>query len=318
MFLQSIEGVVSMLAVFAVGWFLCGKSWFAQHGPDLFSKYAVRVAIPCFLFTTIYSQITSRSMLLTIFAAMPVPFVAQGITFLLAAGLARLLKLAPERRGVFINIFGLSNTIIAGFPVVEVLLGTGALADVMPYYVANTLWFWLFGVHLLRPKTAGPKAAPGGALAAVKGFFSPALVALLVGVVVVLSGLPVPAVILTPVDIIGRTAAGVSMLFIGCVIRQTNFKAFKFSRDILVVLAGRFVASPLVTYLLCRAVPIPAQMKLVFFIISMMPAMTQLGIMAKEKGSDYHYASVLTTLTTLLSLVAIPLYMLLAERLTLF
>ena len=47
----------------------------------------------------------------------------------------------------------------------------------------------------------------------------------------------------------------------------------------------------------------------IYFVFATMPAMTQMGIMARETGSDYEFAAVLITVTTILSMAAIPIYM---------
>jgi malate permease and related proteins len=62
---------------------------------------------------------------------------------------------------------------------------------------------------------------------------------------------------------------------------------------------------------LCYFLPIPLLMKKVFVIQAAMPAMTQTAIIAEAYGADYKYAAIMTTVTTVVSLVFIPVYMLL-------
>ena len=45
-----------------------------------------------------------------------------------------------------------------------------------------------------------------------------------------------------------------------------------------------------------------------FFLLSSMPAMTQLSVMSKESGSDVEFASLLIAVTTVLSIFMIPVY----------
>jgi predicted permease len=52
-------------------------------------------------------------------------------------------------------------------------------------------------------------------------------------------------------------------------------------------------------------------MKKVFVIQAAMPVMTNVAIVARFYGADHEYATVMTLVTTILSLVFIPIYMIL-------
>jgi predicted permease len=98
------------------------------------------------------------------------------------------------------------------------------------------------------------------------------------------------------------------MIFTGSIIRSTDFKKVKLTRELVMVLLVRFVLTPVFMILLLRLLPIPVLMKQVFFLLATMPAMTQLGIMAKVSNSDYEFASILVTVTTTVSMMVLPLY----------
>ena len=49
-----------------------------------------------------------------------------------------------------------------------------------------------------------------------------------------------------------------------------------------------------------------------------MPIMTQTAIVAKAYGADYKYAAVMTSVTTLMCLVTIPLYMMVMTHYAIF
>ena len=96
-------------------------------------------------------------------------------------------------------------------------------------------------------------------------------------------------------------------------IRNSDIKHMQLSRDLVAVVLMRFLMLPALVGLLVAALPLDPLMRQVFFLLSAMPAMTQLGVMAKESGSDYAFAAVLITVTTAVSMVVIPLYMALIQ-----
>ena len=63
--------------------------------------------------------------------------------------------------------------------------------------------------------------------------------------------------------------------------------------------------------MLCNFANVPSLMKEVFVIQAAMPVMTNTAIVSKSYNADYEYATVCTIITTIASLLVIPIYMLL-------
>ena len=104
------------------------------------------------------------------------------------------------------------------------------------------------------------------------------------------------------------------MLFIGIVISRVEWRKIRLDWDVLLVLAGRFLVSPLILILVVRRLDLPFLMKEVFLVQATMPAMTQTPILAESLGADAEYAGIGVSITTVLSLVSIPVYMTLVGR----
>jgi predicted permease len=54
---------------------------------------------------------------------------------------------------------------------------------------------------------------------------------------------------------------------------------------------------------------VPSLMGKVFVIQAAMPAITSTSVVAREYGSDYQFAALMTAITTVASLIVIPFYM---------
>ncbi len=277
---SAIQSVLSLLILTGIGYFIAGRSWYPSGGTDFLSRLA--------------------------YAASP------------AYGLGPAAAASPACG---------SGPAAAASPA----CGSGPAADASQAYTAS-----------LKaddcPAAAGPAAAsvlsaalePLPALAlpsasgraaimdALRSIVSPPLVGFLLGVVLVVANLKLPDFIFSPVSSLRLMTTPLAMIFIGAVIRGTNRKQARVSCDLAMVMAVRFLVTPVVMILMLRSLPIGTQMKQVFFLMSTMPVMTQLGIMARESGSDCEYASVLVTVTTAFSLLAIPAYIYLLDRFHVF
>lgn len=313
---DSIQSVLTLLIMIVIGYFITEKPWFGTAGMDVCSKFCVKIAIPCYMFCNVISTCKDRQQLFQIFSKLPIPIFVIILCLGLGILLGKVLKVPKGRRGVFVNVLTFSNTVIVGFPVIIALMGEEALPNAMIYYMANTVLFWTVGIWLLRSDSIQGADSDGSPHLSINSWsvrlgniFSPPIIGFLLGIFVILLNLEVPDFLFNSLNYIKQSTTALSMIFIGSVIRMTNLRTLRFSREMTAMVIGRFLIAPAMMFAVCLILSIDVHMKMVFCIMTIMPAMTQLGIMAKESGSDYSYASIVITMTTLISLAAIPIYM---------
>jgi predicted permease len=250
--------------------------------------------------------------LLELLFNLPYPFIIIGTALVTAAVMAIPLGVRPPKRGVFVNALGLSNTVVMGMPVTLSLLGERALPVVMIYYACNTMTYWTVGIWLMRREVPG-RPARGIAASLWEAVTTPPFMGFLIGVLWVLTTLPVPGFLAKTMEMIGNSVTLMCMVFIGSVIRFSDFRNVRKERTLRILLPYKYLLSPALAAFLCWLLPLPLFMKQVFFIQANMPAMAQLPIMAKEVGADYEFASLVTAITTSVSMATVPFYIFLME-----
>ncbi len=311
--LNALESVLSVILMIALGFVLAKRRWFEGNSSALLSKLVVSVALPAYMISNLMGGY-DRAKLLSMLPGLPVPFAVMASCFAIAAGIAVLIGLPRGRRGTFASMFALSNTIFIGLPVNLVLFGDESLSSVLLYYIANTTLFWTIGVYGIAADGAVRSGRPRPSLVSAEGLrriLSPPLVAFMAAVAMIMLGIRLPKSIMDFCKTLGSMTTPLSMLFIGIVISRVEWKKLKVERDLLLVLAGRFLVSPLLLVLVVRPLDLPLLMKQVFLVQASMPAMTQTPILAATYGADPEYAGVATSLSTVLSLATIPLCMIL-------
>ncbi len=307
MVMDAVNSILALLLLIATGYYITGKSWFGQGGANLISKLTMQLVIPCYMFYNVLDTCSSRQDLLEMVSSTPVPMGIILVDLALGLVLAKLLRIERFRQGVFVNVIAFSNTTIIGFPVVEQIFGAQALPTAMIYYMGNTILFWTVGVWLLQRSNPGEKRAIT-LKERVKKLLPPPMIGLLLGMAVVVLNLPLPGFFEQGLSMMKSATTPLCMLFIGSIIRQSGLKSLYPTKDMLSIVGVRFLVVPLMVFGLLAILPYDLQTKQVFFILATMPAMTQLGIMSKECGSDYEFAAAAITVTTTLSMVAIPIY----------
>jgi len=212
-------------------------------------------------------------------------------------------------------MFVVSNTIFIGLPVNLALFGEKSLPFALLYYIANTSFFWTIGVYLISKdgKSKGNKIKILS-LKSLKSILSPPLLGFIVGIILVLLNIKLPQFIMDTCKYLGNLTTPLSLLFIGITFKSINLKDVKFDTSMLVILVGRFILSPLAVFLLSFFIHIPSLMLKVFIIQASMPIMAQTSIISKEYNADYKYATVMVTISTVISLIVIPIYMVLLSK----
>jgi len=143
-----------------------------------------------------------------------------------------------------------------------------------------------------------------------------ALVAsLVVAITLVLLKIHLPNFIMDTCTYMGGLSTPLSIIFIGICIFSIKLRDIKISKDMFGIIVGRFIISPLTVFIITLFLPIPILMKRVFIIQAAMPVMTNTSIIAKAYDADTQYASVMTMVTTVLAIIAIPFYMVLLSYL---
>lgn len=307
-FLRSISGILVILGMILVGFVIGEKGWFDDKSRGLLAKLVTQVALPCYMLYTITQRFTAAD-LLKMLPALRFPALSMVILLGIATGVARIFAVRQDRRGLFISMFFNSNTIFVGLPINQALFGDASIPNVLIYYMCNTTFFWTLGTYLIQRDGEGE--AQFDLKTSLKKVFSPPLMGFLLGLVLVMLQIKLPAFLASDLQYLGNLTTPLSMIFIGLSVSHIGVKQLVLGKDQLLILLGRFLVAPLLMATIVYWVPLPSLMKQVFIIQSAMPVMTNAPVVARLYGADSDYAAVMVTETTLATMVVIPILMLL-------
>ena len=307
-FLKSISGILVILGMILVGFVIGEKGWFDDKSRGLIAKLVTQIALPCYMLYTITQRFTAED-LLKMLPGLRFPALSMVILLGIATGVARIFAVRQDRRGLFISMFFNSNTIFVGLPINQALFGDASIPYVLIYYMCNTTFFWTLGTYLIQRDGEGE--AQFDFKTSVKKVFSPPLMGFLLGLVMVMLQMKLPAFLDSDLQYLGNLTTPLSMIFIGLSVSHVGVKQLILGKDQLLILLGRFVVAPLLMATIVYWAPLPSLMKQVFIIQSAMPVMTNAPVVARLYRADSDYAAVMVTETTLATMVVIPILMVL-------
>ena len=280
---------------------------FSSESKDVLSKVIFNISLPLMLFTNFFRMEATPRLISNSLTVLAVTgFV---ILFLLLIGLAasKLFRLSGAEAAVFRTHSMFGNTIFLGFPLIMALYGTEGLLYASMYQLVSTIMMWTLGVVIL---SHGNGISWKKSLMRVVNINT---IATLLGLILFLFSVKLPGVILKPMTDLGAANTWLSMLYIGAMLVFSNVGGLLKKKSLYIISLTRLVIAPallIIIFYLISFIIGSSPDKLVSSVIVLeasMPCMATVVIMAKEFGSDDSLAVGNVFVSTLLSILTLPL-----------
>ena len=306
-FVNSFESILSIIIMIFLGYFLTQKGVFNDNTAKTFTTMVLKISLPAYMVWNLTNTFDQEK-LLDLFGGIIIPFISMLACYVVGSLISKLIGVDSKRQGVFTCMFFVSNTIFIGLPINLALFGDKSIPYVLLYYMANTTLFWTLGIYLISRDGIGdtPKLFSYQTL---RHIISPPLIGFMVGIFFVIANIKLPPFVTDVCKYLGNCTTPLSMLFIGISIYSVKPNEINLSKDMIALVFGRFIIAPFLVFLLTLLIPVPSIMKEVFIVQSAMPIIASSSIIAKAYNADYKYAAVMTTVTTVIAMIMIPIYM---------
>lgn len=304
--LHAFNGILTILIMVAVGFYLERKGWFSEESVALISRLVNYICLPTYMLTNILSQF-KHDQLISLSHGLIVPLISMLTGYFISIFLGRMIGVPHAHQGIFSTCVAFSNTIFIGLPLGIALFGDAGAPYIMIYYMVNTTLFWTIAFHDLA--TCSGTETSLFSWKTLRSIMSPPLMGFMLGVAMVLLECSLPEPIFRSFHYLGSMTTPLAMLFIGIAMSKTNWKEIALGKELVAAMLGRYLICPWIVFLIIPFFQLEPMMEKVFVIMAAMPAMTNTAIVAKSYGGDYKYAAMLTAVSTVLAIVVIPFYM---------
>lgn len=306
-FFHSVASVTIILLLTATGW-LCGKKgWMTAQTKTFISKFLLSLAVPCMSVYGLRSNLT-REMLASSWRMLAVPYLCIALLFAVSYLLARLLKLPRERRGVFMVMCSLSNSLFVGYAMCTELFGDACVPYVMFFWFSSTCYTQTLAMWLIR--RSGD--ADGGARRRPLSFLrTPTVLGVFTGTLLVLLDVRLPSFLMSYLRYMNNVVSPLALILTGYVIFEMGWDKLRLDRDLAVAMCCRFLLAPAAFLPFCVAFGIEGLARSTYLVQASMPVVTQTVVAAAQYGADEQFAARGAAVSTLASFVVIPVLMLL-------
>ena len=293
---------IIMFLYLMIGWLLYKNKLLTSAGSGELGKMLLYVVMPVAIVRS-YIQTFSSEMLVGFL----ISFAAAAASLILAMIVSTLVF---RNRPSAVRQFGaaFSNAGFIGIPLVQMTLGDGAVFYVASFVAILNLLQWTYGVLIMTKDKS--------AISLNKLKTNPILIAFVIGMLLFFLPIQLPAALAGMVGTIASMNGPLAMIVLGAYLAQVPFKDLFMDRDTYLCTAVRLLVIPVLTMLLLWLVPGKyLTIRMAVLLAASAPVGSNVAIFAQIYHENYRNAVKDVCLSTLCSIITMPLILALAGML---
>ena len=279
-----LQTVIPVFLIISVG-YVIGK--FKKVNIQPIVDLIVYIAGPCL----IISSISRSDINLTDFFT--IALVASAIIIILAFIVFIIFKITKsDKKGLYLPMV-IGNTGYIGYPVALFAFGIAGLSRAVVYDMMGSLFLYSIGIYIINNKNQ------------IKEMFKiPLLYAVVIGLSVNLLKIPIPDFVFKPIEMIGMITIPLALLVLGYRLTEIKISSARiaFLSSLFRILGGFFIA-----FLIIKIFSIQGLVRNIILLQAAMPSAVMTMILCQKYKRDASLVASVVLITTILSLISIPI-----------
>jgi len=284
-------------------------------GKDMLAKLIFNITLPLMLLTN-FSRISITPRLLTnSLHILLLTFLALAFMLLFSWFITKAFRMPRGEASIFKTHCVFGNIVYLGFPLIAALYGEEGLLYAGMFQLVTNMMIWTIGVVILN------QGKNLSILQNIRHILNPNSFAVVIGFFMFLFSVKLPHVLMQSFGGLGDATAYLSMVYIGAMMYYSSLKGFLNRREVYIfTLSKLFILPVILIFVLSKAIDfIPGGLDRIVIVVLVllvaMPGMANVVIMAKIFGADDKLATANVAVSTVVSLISLPIVLLLIELL---
>jgi predicted permease len=297
-FLTVADQIFILVLLIAAGYIALAAGILDRHSTRKISGFLINVTIPPLIIASMQVPFSSTRL-----AETGELLILTGIlyifSFFFAWLVSRTLSRSPREQGVYLFAVVFGNVGFMGFPLIGAIYGSDALFFVAIFNLVFNILVFSVGIAMMtRGRSEGfdPRM-----------LLNPGIVASVIGFLLFLGSVEIPSPFIDSIEILGNVTTPLAMIIVGALL--ATFPAGEMIGNWRTALASfvRLLLVPVVFWFLLHPFVADPLIFGVLITLAAMPAAANTSIFAEEYGADARLASQVVFVSTICSLVTIPL-----------
>ena len=278
---------------------------FTEDTKAFLARFIIDITLPFLIFTTFIHIEKEESLIKNALIIFVFTFVNLLVLFSAGTLSSYLQKLKKPQATVHTLHTMFGNIVFLGFPLLDALFpgGKGVFFAAIYQLASNSVTF-TYGIYRL---------SNGQKKTGYKSLLNINTIALLLGMTVMLSGLKIPTQLGDAFSMIGKCTSPLSMVYIGALLAGMKMQSMFKTISVYIISFNKLFLIPaflgIFYYFLFKWLNIELSREAFFVLIMQvgMPCQTIVVVMSQRYGGDYKLAAANLFVTTILSIVSLPL-----------
>lgn len=294
----TVLGQIGMMFVLMlIGFFMYRRKMVDDHGVSQMSNLLLWVVNPLVMLTR-YQMEFSMEKLIQLGWSLVLGFCVLGLGIVLSKVFAR----KDQRIDQFALTF--PNAGFMGIPLIQGLLGGDSIFYLSAYLTCFGILSYTYGIYLV---TGDKKDVSFERVAR-----NPAIIAVLLGLLIFVSPVKLPNFVYRACDSVGSMNTPLAMIVLGTYVAKSKIIELFNDKHTYYVCFIKLLVIPIITCLIFKFIPESLEeVRMVMYITSTTPVGVTIPMFSQKYGGDYVYGARIVGLSTILSLLTIPLMVLL-------
>ena len=302
-FFAVVMEVAVILILILVGYITVKRGMFTKESLSSITSFLLYIVTPCLIVSSFLSAESGRLDGWTLLLAAALP--AASIVISIAASYLFFRRETADRRRVLRFSMIFCNVGFMGIPLVEGIVGSEGVLYGSFFIAVFNIFCWTYGYVMMG----------GGKVKLRALVLNPGVIGIAVGLPLYLLDVPLPQLVVEPVELISALNTPLAMIVVGGYIAQVKLRAFVSDLAVYKMAVLRLVVAPLL-YLALVWLLRPDETLLMSTVIqAATPVAANCVLFAVQFGSDAELASKSVAVSTALSVVTIPLLTVLVQAL---
>jgi predicted permease len=267
-----------------------------DNSAQVLSKLEMLVILPALNYK-VFAANFNRAVLREMGGTMLWGLVLLSIVFALALLLSRFFAKDRNTRDIYTYSFTIPNYGYVGYALMAALYGETMLFRMMIFVLPISVFTYTIGMYLLLPyKTITWKR-----------LLNPSFLGILLGLLVGLFEIPMPAVITQAAASASACMAPLAMILTGFVIGSQQIKTLLTDTKVYIACAFRLLILPGLALILFRMIPVPRELAIIVVVYLSMPMGLNTIVFPESAGADSSVGAKMALISNVAGLFTIPL-----------
>ena len=300
--MQNLEVMVVLFIIVILGYVACKLGYMGDKFDKKLSSIVVDITCPLLVLSSVMGdELPDRTLILPLLG---VGFLTYILLLAFGFWVPRLITKNHDDQGMIGFALMFANVGFIGYPIVSSIFGPHAVFYAALLNMPNTFFIFTAGVMLIKGKYSLKQFNP-------KVLVSPAMLGAFLAAIIVALGIHTPDIIARPVTMVGNITVPAALMIIGSSMAKLPIREIIGSPKVYITALLRLTIVPLSIYFLFKACGVSDLVNNINTVVIAMPVASFGTMFCLKYGRNPSLITETTFITTLGSIITIPLITLL-------